>query len=122
MSSSNTRRRHTPAFKRQIVDLVLSGQKNASQAARDHDLHPGMVHKWVREYSGGGAKSSAFTTEDRERQRLEAELNRYKQKVGELTLANDLLKKAIEDSQRRRESNSSVVTGKNWDPSKRRAK
>lgn len=120
--SSGPKRKHSPEFRRQIVDLVLSGQKSSSQVAREHDLHPSLVHKWVRDHSEGGSRSASFTPADRERQRLEAELNRYKQKVGELALANDLLKKMIEESQRRRESNSSVVTGKNWDPSKRRAK
>lgn len=120
--SSGPKRKHSPEFKREIANLVLSGNQPSSHVAREHGLHPSLVHKWVREHSEGGSKSSSFTKDDRERQRLEAELARYKQKVGEQALAIDLLKKTIEESQRRRELSSSVVTGKTWDPSKGRAK
>lgn len=120
--SSSTKRKHSPEFKRQVVDQVLSGYKRSSHVARDFGLHPSLVHKWVRDHSEGGEKASSFSADDRERQRLEAELNRYKQKVGELTLANDALKKMIEDSRRRRESSGSVVTGVALDPKRGRAK
>lgn len=125
--SSGPKRKHSPEFKRQVVDQILSGMKSASQAAREFGVHPSLVHKWVRAFSEGGSQSQTFSTDDRERQRLQAELNRYKQKVGELTLEIDFLKKFQEEqaaaaARRKQEASSSVITGKTWVPSKGRAK
>jgi len=119
---SRTRRSFTPEYRKQIVDSILSGQTTPMRAARDNGLHPSLVHKWIRDHSDGGPKSKVFSSEDRERQRLEAELRRYKEKVGELALENDLLKKALNTSQSMKNANGSVVTIKNWDPSKGGAK
>lgn len=111
-------------FKKDIVNQVLSGAK-VSDLARQHNIHPSLISKWVRLFTDGGGLSTAkggFSEQEREVQRLQAELKRYKEKVGEQALAIDLLKKAIEDSERRRKLSGSVVTGMSLDPSKGRAK
>lgn len=117
--------------KQRIVSEVQSG-RSASEVARDYGVHPSLVSKWVKWSESGelssrckgspGYGSEPSSSDDREVQKLQAELKRYKEKVGEQTLAIDLLKKALEDSDRRKKLNGSAVTGQNWDPSKRRAK
>jgi hypothetical protein len=53
---------------------------------------------------------------------MERELDRYKKKVGELTIQNELLKKLNETYASTRRSNGYVVTGGSTDQSKRGAK
>jgi len=57
----------------------------------------------------------------RERQ-LERELDRYKKKVGELVIQNELLKKLNETCASTKRSNGYVVTGSTTDQSKRGAR
>jgi len=124
-------KKHRPLeFKQQIVNEVLSG-KSPGQVARENDIHPSLISKWVRWHQSGELSKRSklsfepfpsLSEEGRELQKLQAELKRYKEKVGEQALAIDLLKKALEDFEHRKSLNGSVVTGSNWDPSKGRAK
>ena len=40
------RRSFTPQFKAQVVLEVLSGQRSASESARQHMLKPGLISRW----------------------------------------------------------------------------
>jgi transposase-like protein len=128
---------HSVELKKQIAQAVLSGSARVMDLSREHGVHPSLINKWVRlvregkplrSYGdgsgiGNGRESYVATDSEREVMRLQAELARYKQKVGEQAMAIDFLKKAIEDAeQRRRRSAGSVVTGASWDPSKKRVK
>jgi len=53
---------------------------------------------------------------------LERELDRYKKKVGELVIQNELLKKLNETCASTKRSNGYVVTGSTTDQSKRGAR
>jgi transposase-like protein len=124
--------------KQQVVNEVLAG-RSASEVGMEYRIHPSMISKWVKWHHSGelaarckgtagygygtaGASSGTVTEQDREVQKLQAELRNYKEKVGEQALAIDLLKKALEDSERAKRLSGSVVTGKNWDPLKGGAK
>lgn len=117
-------KKHSDEFKREVANSVLSGTKRAIEAARDYGVHPSQVHKWVKDLTQGN-DPARFSESDRERQRLEAELNRYKQKVGEQAVEIDLLKKFLKEREHKRrlkELSSSVVTGANLDQFKKPAK
>lgn len=127
------KKKHTVDLKREIIQLVLSGRGRVSDLAREHGIHPGLINKWVRLYRDGkplrqygdgtNGNKSVPAGPELDLLRLQAELKRYKEKVGEQALEIDFLKKAIDDSARRaKKSNSSVFTGESSAPSKRRAK
>ena len=40
------RRSFTPQFKAQVLLEVLSGQRSASESARQHKLKPGLISRW----------------------------------------------------------------------------
>ena len=40
------RRSFTPQFKAQVVLEVLSGQRSASESARQHKLKPELISRW----------------------------------------------------------------------------
>ena len=76
-------------FKKMIVGLADAGQFSITQIARDHDISPGLILQWRAKLSAGElVREPSF----REKQ-LELELEAYKKKVGELTVAIDVIKK-----------------------------
>ncbi len=40
------RKRHTPAFKAQVVQAMLQEEKTVSQLAAEHGLHPNQLYRW----------------------------------------------------------------------------
>ena len=44
------KRQFTPAFKSRIVELCSQPKAVAAQIAREHDLIPNMVNRWLREH------------------------------------------------------------------------
>jgi transposase len=103
------RRKFTREFKQQVVREVEAG-KSVAQAAREYDIHPTQITKWrtlLRQYAehafAGNGKS--YRNEARE-----AELERM---VGQLTMENALLKKALLRLEGSREPRSSAG-GRGW--------
>jgi transposase-like protein len=101
-------------FKRRIVQEIDSGLRTRSAVAREEKISSSLIDRWRKQVHEG---TMADHPSVRERQ-LERELDRYKKKVGELTLENDLLKKIEEFSARMKKSNGFIVTGLNTASSK----
>jgi transposase len=55
------RRRHyySRAFKRQVVEETLVGDRSVSQIARDHDVNANLIFRWRRAYREGRFDDSA---------------------------------------------------------------
>ena len=78
--------------------LVLASFDPAVKTAalcRDNDLSPRTLYAWRDQYMRGGSERLAAPSKSRdsEKARLVKENERLKKIVGELTLANDALKK-----------------------------
>jgi transposase-like protein len=72
---------------------VIKGHKTIVDAAREHDLKQSDIQKWIEtfmEYGRQGLKSNPKSMESL----YEAELKAHKEKIGELVLQVDVLKKA----------------------------
>jgi len=108
-------RRFTNQFKRNLVDQIEAGLISQTQAARQHSISPSLISRWRHQIQDGTLIDRPTARE----KALEKELERYKKKVGELTLANDLLKKIQEKKRRLRLLNESVVSPRTLDPSKK---
>ena len=91
-------------FKKMIVGLAEAGQYSLTQIARDHEVSPSLILQWQKKLSTGElVKEPSW----REKQ-LEAELEAYKKKVGELTVAIDVIKKHLNTFQSVKRLNLSV--------------
>jgi transposase len=55
------RRRHSLAFKGQVLAEVLAGQESVSVIARRHDINANLLFKWKRLCLGAGADSGQQT-------------------------------------------------------------
>jgi len=85
------RRKFTRELKLQVVREVEAG-KLIAQAAREYDIHPTQITKWRqlhRQYAEQAFAGNGHTYRDEART---AELERM---VGQLTMENALLKKAL---------------------------
>jgi transposase len=101
-------RSHSAAFKRQVVGELLGGDCTLAQLSRRHDVSSGLILYWKKRYEEAGLAEGPSQSEKRFLARI-AELERM---VGKLTMENELLKKAVEYSARRRKEHLSPITAK----------
>lgn len=84
---------YSPELKAEIVLEVLSGQKSPAQIAIEQDIHVTSINGWVRETRK--QLSAIFKGEIQQPEVvLQKEIERLHQKIGQLTVENDFLKKA----------------------------
>jgi transposase len=93
MSKSEGKRRrrvHTPEFKAETVQLVLTGGRSVGEVARELDLAESLVRSWVRQadVDAGRGPSGALTTAEKE------ELSRLRKEVKVLRMEREILKRA----------------------------
>jgi len=89
------RRRFTPEFKARVAMEALRGDKTTQEIAGRHQVHPNQVSAWKRQAVEG--LSSVFERDgggDR-KDGQEVELKSLHAKIGELTVQNDFLSKAL---------------------------
>lgn len=84
------RRKFTPEFKAEVVELCRRGDRSVAQVAEDLDLTVTAVRRWVQQagvdQTGGG--SGPLTSEERE------ELRRLRRENRQLLEDREILKKA----------------------------
>src|SRR5258708_635780 len=92
------RRSFSAEIKAGAVSLVLDKGKTISQVAKDLDLTPSSLGKWVEQARAdqGKSKRGTLTTEEKE------ELARLRKENRELRLEREILKKAAAASTSRR--------------------
>lgn len=92
MSKSEGKRRrrvHTPDFKAETVQLVLTGGRSVGQVARDLDLAESLIRGWVRQAEAdAGRGSTVLTTAEKE------ELSRLRKENKVLRMEREILKRA----------------------------
>lgn len=100
------RRRFSAAFKRQVVEELLAGAATLAQVCRRYELCETVVRHWREQYAQGRLADPEGMGQSQE-QRIR-ELERM---VGQLTLENALLKRAVAYTLQRRREASSPITG-----------
>ena len=85
-----TRRNFSDEYKAGAVALVLNEGKSVAQVAKDLDLTPSSLGKWVEQAraDAGKSKRGTLTTEEKD------ELAKLRKEVRELRLEREILKKA----------------------------
>ena len=84
------RRQFSPDFKAEAVRLVKAGDRNLAMVARDLDLTPSALRKWVRGSEEGSEASSCGVISGDEHE----ELLRLRRENKRLLLEREILKKA----------------------------
>jgi transposase-like protein len=100
------RRRFSAAFKRQVVEELVAGVSTQAQICRRYELCPTLVRTWKQQYAQGQlADPEQVCSSQQER------IQELERMVGQLTMENALLKKAVACTLQRRRESSLPVTG-----------
>jgi transposase-like protein len=91
-------RRFPAKFKRQVVEELLSGITGPAQLCRHHNISSGLLHHWKKQYSRG-----RFGNEPTQEVALKDRIAKLEQMVGRLTMENEFLKKALENTSEKAE-------------------
>jgi transposase len=87
-----TQRRFTREFKLEALKQLASG-KSFARLARELELHENVLRRWQREYEKEPGRAFPGKGKGKVWLDREAELER---KIGQMTLENDFLKKALQ--------------------------
>ena len=88
------RKRYTPEFKAQVVELANAG-RSVTELAKDFDLNAGLIHTWKRNASASSPLQVRSGVQGAEGDMDAAEeLKRLRREVNKLRIDNDILKKA----------------------------
>jgi len=85
------RRLFTREFKLQVLREIQSG-KSVAQASREHQLHPTLISKWQKQHSQYAEQAFSGNGNTYKDEARVADLERM---IGQLTMENALLKKAL---------------------------
>ena len=83
-----TRKHYEDEFKEQAVRLVLESDQSTAQIAKDLDISPGNLRRWIREFRNRGDDRGMLSKDDA------AELARLRRENKKLKAERDILKKA----------------------------
>lgn len=89
------RRVFSPSFKAKVAIEALKERKTLSQLAEQFELHPNQISSWKREFLDNSQR--AFDSNDTKSEQHSAEkIAKLYQKIGQLEVENDFLKKNLE--------------------------
>jgi transposase len=90
---SKKRRTHSPDFKAKVALAAIKGDETLSELARRYQINANLIVKWKKlllENSGEVFASGKGLAPDRE-----SEIKSLQAKIGEITMENDFLSKAL---------------------------
>ena len=83
--------------KLQIVIAGLRGNIPITELCRRHGISTALFYQWKKRFIEGGKEALRGNDSSRREKALKRELEETKAIIGELTLANELLKKALRE-------------------------
>jgi len=90
---SRKRRNHSPDFKAKVALAVIKGEETLSELAKRYQINANLIVKWKKlllENSAEVFASGKGLAPDRE-----SEIKSLQAKIGETTMENDFLSKAL---------------------------
>ena len=87
------RRNHTASFKAKVALAALKGDKPQAELAQQFDVHPNQITEWKSRLQERAA--GVFGKDKTESETSKVDVTRMQAKIGELTLENDFLERAL---------------------------
>ena len=109
------KRQYSKEQKEELVQALLNGQ-TALGLGREHNISPGLINRWKRQYLNGQLNRN---NNNQEINKLKKEIAKLEQMIGKLTMENYVLKKEKEYIIQTKKEDSSIVTGNYFTPSRK---
>jgi len=90
----------TPAEKSRVVLESLNTNINTAELCRKYNIHPQTFYSWKERFVEGGKASLDGTPNGNVCKNLQKENDSLKRLIGEITIANGILKKTLENQKR----------------------
>jgi transposase-like protein len=87
------RRNHLPGFKARVALAAIKGDKTLAELSEQFDVHQNQIQDWKKQLLEQA--DSVFGSSQERKNMDEAHLKELHAKIGELTLENDFLAKAL---------------------------
>lgn len=87
------RRNHSPAFKAKVALAAIRGDRTLAELAEQFDVHPNQIQDWKKKLLSGAEEVFGEGRSSSESKEVEAE--KLHAKIGQLTMENDFLAKAL---------------------------
>jgi len=128
MKNKKTARQFSKEFKKELVDKINSGEATMGELAEQHKIRANLLSRWKREFREGELDSAVDQAPRVQQQgvdpkyvrQLEHRLRESNEKLGELYIVVEGLKKVRADLGFTKNVNSLIVTGTSLAPLKRR--
>ncbi|MCA1818968.1 MAG: transposase [Halobacteriales archaeon] len=85
--------RFSPEQRAEIVLAALEGRRSGAELCREHQITTVTLHRWKEQFLAGGLNAMQGRTPQGEGREQEREMQRMRELVGELALANFAMKK-----------------------------
>ena len=90
----NQRRKFSAAFKTKVVLEALSERHTIQELGRKFEVHPNQIAKWKAQFLASAQEVFSNGKDDKATD-LEKEHQKLYEKIGQLQVENDFLKKAL---------------------------
>lgn len=87
------RRNHSPSFKAKVALAAIRGDRTLAELAQQFDVHPNQIQDWKKRLLSGA--EDVFGERGASSEGKEAEAEKLHAKIGQLTMENDFLAKAL---------------------------
>ncbi len=101
--------RYSAAFRRQVVEEILSGEQTATAQARRHGISRAVIYDWIAKYRLSGLPGDRLPRG--QIADYEARISALERKIGQLAMENELHKKTSAALRQRNAEPPSVVSG-----------
>jgi transposase-like protein len=92
--SRRPRRNHSPAFKAKVALAAIRGEKTLAELAEQFDVHANQISTWREQLLAGAG--DVFGAQKPEEAAPAIDVKSLHAKIGELTLENDFLGRALD--------------------------
>lgn len=90
---SKKRRNHSPEYKAKVAMAALKGDKTLSELAAQYEVHPTQITQWKQQLRQNAA--DVFQHGKQGQSKEEGKVAELHAKIGQLTMENDFLSKAL---------------------------
>ena len=87
------RRNHSESFKAKVALAAVRGDRTLAELAEQFDVHPNQIQEWKKKLLANAEQ--LFSKGSSEAGETEQEMQKLHAKIGQLTMENDFLSKAL---------------------------